>query len=107
MDDFPAVLDLTYCKNWYIKFIVKLKKRLTQEFGNKIHFIDHPVGVRPKPYLIKLNGQKIFSILDPIDGEKKPIFFERHGYWGDPVPEDYERIVTKIRESFLWQQISK
>ena len=79
--------------------IVRLKKKLNERFGNNIHFVDHPVGVRPKPFLIKLNGETIFSILKPVNGEKKPIFFEKHGWWGDPVPEDYERVVSEIQKS--------
>jgi len=49
-----------------------------------------------KPFEVRLAGDRIFSILDPVGDEAKPILFERHRYWGEPVPGDYARVLAKI-----------
>jgi len=52
-----------------------------------------------KPFEIRLDGERIFSILDPVGDEAKPILFDKHRWWGEPVPEDYARVLELIRSS--------
>ena len=49
-----------------------------------------------KCYIIKIKGEIVYSILDPIDDECTPILFTKHNFWGEPEIHRYKEIVRKI-----------
>ena len=70
-------IELTYCKKCFFQLITYLKIYLKEEFGERIRFIDKPVE-KDKCYIIKIKGEIVYSILDPIDDECAPILFTKH-----------------------------
>ena len=56
------------------------------------------VGGKPKPFRISLNEEIVYSKLFPLNGESTPIFFTKHGYWGEPNPKHYDRLVENINK---------
>ena len=73
------------------------------KFGtSRIEFNNHPQKVekdQPKPYIIKINGEIIYSTTEPVNGETVPIIFKEHKYFGKPNNNIIEYLDKKINEA--------
>ena len=79
----------------------QLKNHLIRRYSDSIVFIDHPIKVekgQSKPYSIELNGEVVYSILSPVNGETKPILFDTHKYFGEPEPDVLSNLEKRIDE---------
>ena len=84
-------IEITFWKNWYQRHVTKLKGKLINDFKDdleKLIFKDERVyvGGNPKPFAIKINGELVYSKLEPVNGENSPQLDDEH----------YGRLLEKI-----------
>ena len=74
--------------------------KLVDLFGSNIIFDTNPiyVGGKPKPFLIRLNNETVYSKLSPLNGETGPLFIEKGGHI--PNPEHFNRLIENINKLF-------
>ncbi len=100
MTNKKVFIETIYCGSWFNGLIIQLQEHVFDKFGtSRIEFINYPQKVekdQPKPYVIKINGETIYSITEPVNGEKVPIIFKDHKYFGKPNNNIIEYLDQKI-----------
>ncbi len=88
MTNKKVLIETIYCGSWFNGLITQLQDYIVEKFGSDdIEFVNYPKKVekdQPKPYTIKINGKIVYSINDPVNGEKVPIIFKENKYFGKP-----------------------
>ena len=86
-------IEITFWKNWYQRHVTKLKGKLIKDLKddlNKLIFKDERVyvGGNPKPFAIKINGELVYSKLEPLNCEYSPQLDDEH----------YARLLESIKK---------
>jgi hypothetical protein len=95
-------LDITIKIQYWQSWFTSNKTELVDYLHNKydyITFVDEPISVEKtekKPFEVFLDDKLIYSNLKPINNEKGPVLFSTNKWWGEPDPENIERIENAI-----------
>jgi len=73
-----------------------------------VEIIRHPVEVakgEDKPFEITVSGTLVYSKLNPVAGECGPLLFESNKWWGEPIPEQIQRVTDSVVEALEKQAV--